>query len=175
MAEPVDALLARIAKYTTQNRATPMQAGLGVLSTPPVSCLVDVVQKGCDPQFTPEQIAASNQAFLAAMSITAKTPSKTLTWAALCIFLPMLLSAIIVLWLLAAYRVISWGLASLATVAAFILFYGPFLIMRHAGANYVYSKLSDASSLPLYRVPSAALSAACALTCDGSAPCPGMC
>lgn len=174
MAEPVPVLLARVAEFTATNRNTPMEKGLGILSEPPVSCLVDIVQKGCNPQFSPEKVAASNKAFLAGLGFTAKTPTGALTWLALCIFLPILLAALILLWLLAASHIITWGSAALGSVAAFIFFYGPFLAMRSAGAAYIHAKLTDGSSFPLYRAPSAALSAACALTCDGDT-CPGVC
>lgn len=174
MAEPVDLLLARITNFTAVTKNTPMEKGLGALSEPPVSCLVDLIQKGCNPQFTPEQIQAANQAFLDGMGFTSKTPTGTLTWLALVIFLPILLAALISLWLLAASGIISWDAAALGTVAAFIFFYGPFLAMRYGGAAYVDAKLKGASSFPLYRAPSAFLSATCALTCTKDA-CPGVC
>ena len=143
---------------------------IGPLSQPPVSCLVALLEKGCNPNLTPEQKAQAQKVFLDSIGYCPSNWNYPLTWLAMVIFFPILIFVLAIIWIMAMCGYLPIAPCLYWSVFAFICFYGAFLIVRYAGRSYLNNIVSNSGST-LMRVPAAFLSATCSVTCDGCWTC----
>lgn len=140
------------------------------LIRPPAQCYEQLLSRGCNYQYSSEELEKASQAFFSTLGLQGGSFQTVLNWMAGVIFLPLLVGVLILIWVLAGSEIITLPMALFATVYAFIFLYGPFLALRIGGPHYLQSAMNNNGKL-IANFPGALSAAACSLTCDGCWTC----